>query len=84
MKIALVISSLSGGGAERVMSIMANYWVAKDKEITLITFTSEDIYDIPVKRAHSSQLAIPASTTDRLLSGDTNSFEILRDVFQRL
>jgi GalNAc-alpha-(1->4)-GalNAc-alpha-(1->3)-diNAcBac-PP-undecaprenol alpha-1,4-N-acetyl-D-galactosaminyltransferase len=36
MKVTLVIYGLGGGGAERVMSILANYWVAKGWEVTLI------------------------------------------------
>jgi glycosyltransferase involved in cell wall biosynthesis len=38
MKIALFISSLQNGGAERVMSNMANYWSAKDFDIDLYTY----------------------------------------------
>jgi GalNAc-alpha-(1->4)-GalNAc-alpha-(1->3)-diNAcBac-PP-undecaprenol alpha-1,4-N-acetyl-D-galactosaminyltransferase len=36
MKVTLVIYGLGGGGAERVMSIVANYWVARGWEVTLM------------------------------------------------
>jgi GalNAc-alpha-(1->4)-GalNAc-alpha-(1->3)-diNAcBac-PP-undecaprenol alpha-1,4-N-acetyl-D-galactosaminyltransferase len=36
MKVTLVIYGLSGGGAERVMSILANYWVSQGWEVTLM------------------------------------------------
>jgi hypothetical protein len=38
VKITLIISSLSGGGAERVISIMANYCAKAAHQSTLLTF----------------------------------------------
>lgn len=41
MKLALVISSLGGGGAERVMTVLANAWADGGNEVTLITLASQ-------------------------------------------
>lgn len=38
MRLTLVIASLTRGGAERVMSILAGAWVSQGKEVTLLTF----------------------------------------------
>jgi len=49
--ILLVVSSLSAGGAERVMTEMANWWAARDVKVTLLTFagTDEDHYRLSPK-----------------------------------
>lgn len=38
MRVTLIISSLSGGGAERVMSLMANHWARSGWDVTLVTY----------------------------------------------
>ena len=38
LRVTFVAFSLGGGGAERVMSIMANFWVAKGWRVTLLTY----------------------------------------------
>jgi len=56
MRIVFVISSLGAGGAERVMSIMANYWADTGKDITIATFTGENerpFYPLSQKVKHA-------------------------------
>lgn len=42
MRITLIISRLLTGGAERVISIMANYWSAHHQDVTLLTLASQE------------------------------------------
>jgi glycosyltransferase involved in cell wall biosynthesis len=48
MKLCMMISSLSSGGAERVATTLANYWAEKGWEISIITLagTDRDFYAI--------------------------------------
>jgi glycosyltransferase involved in cell wall biosynthesis len=55
MRITLVISTLSGGGAERVATNMANYWAAKGWEVTILTTSSgseSSCYDLHPRVNH--------------------------------
>lgn len=62
MRITFVISTFGAGGAERVMSLMANYWAEQRKDITLITLDSQanDWYklDPTIKRVSLDVLSI--------------------------
>jgi GalNAc-alpha-(1->4)-GalNAc-alpha-(1->3)-diNAcBac-PP-undecaprenol alpha-1,4-N-acetyl-D-galactosaminyltransferase len=73
VKIALIISSLRGGGAERVMTDMANYWVKKGWDISIITLSGpevDDAYplDTRINRLHLSLEKISGSIIQKLIN----------------
>jgi GalNAc-alpha-(1->4)-GalNAc-alpha-(1->3)-diNAcBac-PP-undecaprenol alpha-1,4-N-acetyl-D-galactosaminyltransferase len=66
LKIALVISSLGGGGAERVISTLANAWIREGVDVTLITLASRsaDMYMLePAIERIELNLASPSLNT---------------------
>lgn len=73
-RITLVISSLFAGGAERVMSMMANYWAQKGWTVTLLTSddgTPPPFYELD-RRVRHKPLGIMAESTNILQGGWRN------------
>ena len=64
MRIMLVIYGLKDGGAERVLTIMANYWASKDWDVTLLTL--ENHTNSPAYELH------PAVRYQPLVTGATS------------
>lgn len=64
MRVTLTIASLSAGGAERVISTMANHWAAEGAEVTVLTLSAvqSDFY-----RLHPSvhRVAVGGAGTSR-------------------
>lgn len=77
MRITLVISSLTAGGAERVMTIMANYWAAKGWGITLLTMDSGKD---PFYKLHPDVLYCPLGTAGI----SSNTFQSVKNNIRRI
>ena len=78
MNITLVISSLSSGGAERVLSNLANYWAEKRHRVTIITLAlGVPFYQLSEK--------INLKKIDQVLIWDTSffsrSFQLVKRIF---
>lgn len=66
MKITIIISSLSSGGAERVTANLANAWANRGWDVTIVTFAPAD------SDFYSLDCSIHRVALD--LSGDSNNF----------
>jgi GalNAc-alpha-(1->4)-GalNAc-alpha-(1->3)-diNAcBac-PP-undecaprenol alpha-1,4-N-acetyl-D-galactosaminyltransferase len=64
MKVTLVIGAIVVGGAERVLSILANYWATHDWDVTLITLADADAIPFyPIKsKVKLIQLGVSGSS----------------------
>jgi GalNAc-alpha-(1->4)-GalNAc-alpha-(1->3)-diNAcBac-PP-undecaprenol alpha-1,4-N-acetyl-D-galactosaminyltransferase len=67
MKVLFVISALSPGGAERVVSIMANYWARKEWTVTVLTL--DDGMTPPFFRLDGSVQHIPLDVASESAHG---------------
>ncbi len=55
MRLTLVIPSLNPGGAERVLSVLANHWVAQGHAVTVVTYDDQGeppFYDLDSRVVH--------------------------------
>ena len=77
---------LSGGGAERVMSRMANYWAKKGWQVTLLTF--DDGNELPFYELHSTvihrplDIAIFSITSVQSLAKNLRQLSVLRQAIK--
>lgn len=82
--IVLLISSLSAGGAERIMSMMANYWIQQGRRITLVTLDSsdKDFYklDAGIHRVALSLLGRSSGLLDALSSNYKRLVSVRRTI----
>jgi GalNAc-alpha-(1->4)-GalNAc-alpha-(1->3)-diNAcBac-PP-undecaprenol alpha-1,4-N-acetyl-D-galactosaminyltransferase len=67
MRVTLVIGSLVLGGAERQITLMADYWAVKGWHVTLITFIEGDNHYSVHPEVRQISAYVPASST-RLLA----------------
>lgn len=85
MHLLLVISSLGGGGAERVMSLLANGWTASGVQVTLATFESStgDFYPLEgsISRRSFNDESLDHKT---ILPGSIRRTRWLRKVMQQV
>ena len=79
MRLTLVIHSLGCGGAERVMSILANYWSSGNCDVTLLTFddgATPAFYDL-APNVDNKALGL-ANESQNILSGIKNNISRIR------
>ncbi|MEK6302025.1 MAG: glycosyltransferase family 4 protein [Acidobacteriota bacterium] len=80
MRLTLVIHSLQGGGAERVMTTLANSWAAASLQVTLLTFADSAMplfYELDSRVDHIS-LNIAGHSTNKFAAAAKNLHRVYR------
>lgn len=85
MRVTLVIGRLTAGGAERVLTLMANYWAERGDAVTLITCDAElgnDFYPLcgKVRRRSSLTSQKGRDPIRRLLGVARRSLRLRREI----
>lgn len=84
MRITLVISCLEAGGAERVMSVLANYWAQHGREVTLITLgLARDDFYVLDQNIHRVELGLRGSSR-YFAAAIRNNFRKMRRLRQEI
>lgn len=86
MRLTLIIYSLSSGGAERVMSNMANYWAEKGLDITLITLEKikAPFYELnPRIKLKSLDIGQPSSNPLQGFLSNLNRLWVIRKAIRK-
>ena len=78
MHLVLLISSLNSGGAQRILSRMANYWAHQGHRVSLITFSSSK--ELPF---YSLNPAIKLIQLDQM-NGDSSIFTRFKNQVKRV
>ena len=86
MRITLVIATLGAGGAERVMTQMANYWAGHGHGVTLVTLdeAERDFYVVhPAVARVGLGLARPSFGLRQALINNLDRIKALREAIRR-
>lgn len=86
MNIAFVIPGLGPGGAERVATLLCNFWAAEGHTVTLITFEGEEAtpFHIPDQAVALRRLAASTGSGSGRLLNNFNRVSRLRAVLGEL
>jgi glycosyltransferase involved in cell wall biosynthesis len=86
VNIAFVIPGLGPGGAERVATLLCNFWAGEGHEVTLITFEGDEAtpFHIPDQAVTLRKLAASAGSGSARLLNNFNRVLRLRAVLREL